>query len=106
MMASSSLERIMCAHAWLLDAEFDVAEHPQLANPDSDTNHIFHIFPEYLLRCVDGSAGYLAERNDAHFFLNTYQPDLSTHLKCCAGDWRISCQFMARIWLLSRLASR
>ncbi len=49
MMVSSSSKRTMCARAWRLDAEFDVAEHPQLANPDTN-----HIFPEYLARCVDG----------------------------------------------------
>jgi hypothetical protein len=47
----------MCARAWRLEGEFDVAEHLQLANPDTN-----HIFPEYLARCVDGSAGYLADR--------------------------------------------
>jgi hypothetical protein len=47
----------MCARAWLLDTAFNVTEHLQLANPDTN-----HIFSAYLRRCVDGCAGYLADR--------------------------------------------
>ncbi len=54
----ADIVRIMCARVWRLDAEFDVADHPQLAN--SDTNQFF--FSEYLPSCVDGRAGYLADR--------------------------------------------
>jgi hypothetical protein len=35
MMASSSSEKKMYASAWVLDPGFDVAEHQQLANPDT-----------------------------------------------------------------------
>ena len=38
-MASSSSVHPVCAFAWVLNAEFNIAEHPQLADPD--TNQIF-----------------------------------------------------------------
>ncbi len=38
-MASSSSVQPVCARAWVLYAEFDIAEHPQLEDPD--TNQIF-----------------------------------------------------------------
>ncbi len=41
MTASSSPEQTVRAHAWKLHAEYDVAEHPQLANPVTVTNRIF-----------------------------------------------------------------
>ncbi len=47
------------ARAWLLDAEFDVALHPQLANADSDTDQIF---PERLRQYFDDRAAYLKKR--------------------------------------------
>ncbi len=68
-MVSSSSKRTMCARAWRHDAEFDVAEHPQLANPDTN-----HIFPEYLGRCVDGRAGYLADRMNGMTLISFSMP--------------------------------
>jgi hypothetical protein len=41
--------------AWVLDARFDVAEHQQLANPDTN-----QIFTEYVKGIFRGLAPYLA----------------------------------------------
>jgi hypothetical protein len=46
-MASSSLVHPVYARAWVLNAAFDIAEHPQLADPD--TNQIFPKYAEGIL---------------------------------------------------------
>jgi hypothetical protein len=60
MMAGSTSEQTVCARAWLLNTEFDVAEHPQLANPDTN-----RIFPEYVKGMFRGRAPYLAPKMKA-----------------------------------------
>jgi hypothetical protein len=47
----------VCARAWLLNAKFNVAEHPQLTNPD-----INQIIPEYVEGRFRGRDPYLAKR--------------------------------------------
>jgi hypothetical protein len=45
----------VCARAWVLNTEFDIAEHPQLADPDTN-----QIFSEYLNVIFRGRDPYLA----------------------------------------------
>ena len=59
-MASLSSQQTVRARAWLLDARFDLAEHPQLAN--SETNHIF---PDYVTGIFRDRAPYLAHNMKA-----------------------------------------
>jgi hypothetical protein len=75
-MATSSSKQSVCARAWLLNAEFDVAEHPQLTNPDST-----HIFPEYVKDIFRGLAPYL-DHNMKGMSLITFsmQTDLSSFI--------------------------
>jgi hypothetical protein len=52
MMASSSSVR---TRAWVLNAEFDIAEHALLADPDTN-----QIFSEYVKGIIHGLGPYLA----------------------------------------------
>jgi hypothetical protein len=54
-MASSPSLHPVCACAWVLDAQFGVVEHPQLANPDTN-----QIFLEYVKGDFSGWAPFLA----------------------------------------------
>jgi hypothetical protein len=56
MMASSASDQTVCARAWVLDARFDVAEHPHLANPATN-----YISPDYVKEIFRGRASYLAK---------------------------------------------
>ncbi len=49
-MASSSVNPV-CASAWMLNAEFNIVEHPQLA--DHDTNQIFSEYVKAIFRGRD-----------------------------------------------------
>jgi hypothetical protein len=55
-MASSSSVLSVRAYAWVLNAEFNIAEHPQLADPDTN-----QIFSEYLKGILRGRDPYLAK---------------------------------------------
>jgi hypothetical protein len=74
MMASSSSEQTIRARAWLLHAEFDVAEHPQIANPATN-----RIFPIYVEKCLDGRGAYLDQKMKGMTLISLSLPtDLSS----------------------------
>ncbi len=91
MMASLSSEQPIRASAWLLAAEFDVAEHVKLANPATN-----HICSEYVRKCLDGSERYLAHDMKGMTLMSLSLPTDFTSLRLpsqprwCASVWHIS----------------
>jgi hypothetical protein len=70
---SSSVQSV-CARAWLLNSEFNVAEHPQLTNPDTN-----HIYQEYIEEIFRGQAPYLAQKMKGMTLISFSMPtDLSS----------------------------
>ncbi len=73
-MASSSSEQSVSACAWLLNAEFDVAEQPQLTKTDSN-----QILREYLKGIYSGQAPNLAQKMKGMTLISLSMPtDLSS----------------------------
>jgi hypothetical protein len=71
-MASSSS---VCARAWVLNAEFDIAEHPQLANPDTN-----QIFSEYVKGIFRGRGPYLAHNMKGTTLISFSMPTVLSSL--------------------------
>ncbi len=73
-MASSSSVHPMSAYAWVLNAEFNIAEHPQLAYPDTN-----QIFSEYVKGIFCGRDPYLADNMKGTTLISFSMPtDLSS----------------------------
>ena len=74
-MASSSSVHPVRARAWVLNAEFDIAEHPQLANPDTN-----QIFPEYVKGIIHGRSPYLAHNMKGTTLISFSMPTVLSSL--------------------------
>jgi hypothetical protein len=88
-MASLSSEQPIRARAWLLAAEFDVAEHLQLANPATN-----HICPEYVRKCLDGRARYLAHDTEGMTLISLSlptSPPFATEVLCQCVAYFMAC---------------
>ena len=73
-MASSSLVHPVYARAWVLNAAFDIAEHPQLADPDTN-----QIFPKYVEGIFRGRDPYLTNNMKGTTLISFSMPtDLSS----------------------------
>jgi hypothetical protein len=59
----------------VLNAEFDIAEHPQLANPDTN-----QIFPEYVKGIVHGRSPYLAHNMKGTTLISFSMPTVLSSL--------------------------
>jgi hypothetical protein len=79
-MAGLSSQQTVRARAWLLDARFDLAEHPQLAN--SETNHIF---PDYVTGIFRDRAPYLAHNMKAMTLIAFSMPTNLSSLSDSSG---------------------
>ncbi len=87
-MASSSLVHQVCSYAWVLNAEFDIMEHPQLADPDTN-----QIFGEYVKGIFCERDPYLAHNMKGTTLISFSMPTNLSSLSNRDVVYRAQCPF-------------